>query len=403
MINRDEYLNRLLPFIDTPLIKVITGIRRCGKSTFLKQIINYLINNGVGKDQIISINKELFEFDSIKTYSDLHRFVSKKVKVNDKKYYLFIDEVQEIEDWERAINSFLAENKYDIFISGSNARMLSSNLATLITGRYIEFKLYVFSFSEFREIYTLNNGFADDSTVFSEYVKYGGFPGLHNLVWEESILRQYLESIYSTLVLKDVILKNKIKEVAMLNKIMEFIASNTGNITSAKSISDFVKSQGNKISTDTVLNYLQYVMDALIIYKIKRYDIIGKSLLETYEKYYLADTGLALNSVGNSPDLISGKLENIVLIELLSRGCQINIGKVKDKEVDFIATYNNEKTYIQVCTSLTNEKVISREYGAFSGISDSYQKYVLSLDRSGFTTNGDGIKWMNIIDFLLDK
>ncbi|MBN2777326.1 MAG: ATP-binding protein [Bacteroidales bacterium] len=403
MITRYKYLQRIIPFIDKPLIKAVTGIRRCGKSTFLKQIITHLIENGIRQEQIISINKELLEFDSIRNYFDLHKFVSLKAKKTDQKYYLFIDEVQEIEEWEKAVNSFLAEDKYDIYISGSNARMLSSDLATLITGRYIEFKIYTLNFSEFKELYLTHQKNLDEDFVFTEYIKYGGFPGLHNLVWEESILRQYLESIYNTVVLKDVILKNKIKDVSMLNKIIVFIAANTGNITSAKSISDFVKSQGNKVSPDTVLNYLQYAMDALLIHKIKRYDIIGKTILETFEKYFLADTGLALNTLGNSPDTISGKLENIVLHELLSRGYKVNIGKSKEKEIDFIATLNSEKIYIQVCTTLTDEKVINREYGAFTGISDNYPKYVLSMDKSGFTTDSNGIKWKNLIDFLLDR
>lgn len=403
MIKRDNYLKRIRLYIDKPIIKAITGIRRCGKSTFLKQIAELILQSGVEEIQIININKELFEFESIRNYADLHNYVSSKSKSKKLKYYLFIDEVQEIDSWEKAVNSFLAEGNYDIYISGSNARMLSSDLASLITGRYIEFKIYTLTYSEFNELFDQNKNLVVNHDVFSEYIKYGGFPGLHNLVWEENVLRQYLEAIYSTVFLKDVVLKNQIKDVSMLNHTIEFMAAKCGNITSAKSIFDFSKSQGRKTSTDTILNYISYAMDALLIHKVKRYDILGKKLLETYEKYYLADTGLGLNSVGNSPNLISGKLENIVYIELLSRGYTVNIGKNKTKEIDFIASKNNEKLYIQVCTTLSDEKVIEREYSAFAGIKDSYPKIVLSMDDAGFTSNDEGIQWKNIKDFLLSK
>ncbi|MEA3449042.1 MAG: ATP-binding protein [Bacteroidota bacterium] len=403
MIKRDKYLKRIIPFIDKPLIKVITGIRRCGKSTLLKQISNEILDNGVSEHQIININKELIKFDFIKDYLDLHSFVSRKAKNNKLKYYLFIDEVQEIQTWEKAINSFLAEEKYDIYISGSNADLLSSDLATLISGRHIEFPVYTFTYDEFCRIYA-NRAEVDSNTdVFSEFIKYGGFPGLHHIEWEEDILRQYLESIYSTIVLKDVIKRNNIKSVYMLRNILNFIASNCGNISSAKKISDFTKSQGQNITTDTVLNYIEYTMNALLVHKTKRFDIIGKRLLETYEKYYLADTGLSFTMIGNSPNMISGKLENIVNLELLSRGYKVNIGKIRNKEIDFIALKNKEKIYIQVCSTLLGEDTYKREYGAFSGVNDHYPKYVVSLDSGNFSKNEDGIIWMNIKDFLLKQ
>lgn len=403
MILREKYLTRIIPFIDKPLIKVITGIRRCGKSVFMRQIAQIIKDKGVSENNIITINKELLEFDFIKDYADLHAFVTKITKSSAEKFYLFIDEVQEIKEWERAVNSFLAEEKYDIYISGSNAKLLSSDLTSLISGRYIEIRLFTLTYSEFKELFYQKKDVDSNIDVFAEFLKYGGFPGLHNLVWEEHVLRQYLESIYSTVVLKDVVLRNNIKNVAMLDKIIVFIASNCGNITSAKSITDFTKSQGNKISVDTVLNYIQYAIEAQLIHKIKRYDILGKTVLETYEKYFLADIGLSLNTVGNTPDLLSGKLENIVLLELLSRGYHLDTGKNKAKEVDFIARKNNEKMYIQVCVSLSNEEIIKREYGAFTGIKDSFPKIVLSLDEAGFTTDKNGIQWMNIKDFLLKR
>jgi hypothetical protein len=401
MIKREKYLNQIRPFIGKPLIKAITGIRRCGKSTLLGQIAEILINDGVAQEQIISINKELFEFDFIRSYADLHSYITAKAKSKKTKYYLFIDEVQEIDEWEKAVNSFLAEGKYDIYISGSNARMLSSDLATLITGRYIEFKMYPFTFTEFNEIYSLNQNEKTPPDSFSQFMKYGGFPGLHYLLWDEEILRQYLTSLYSTIVLKDLVVRNQIKDVSMLNHILDFIAVNCGNITTAKSISDFSKSQGRKVTSDTILNYLAYATSALLIHKIKRYDMQGKRMLETYEKYYLGDTGLGFAMVGNTPEMISGKLENIILIDLLSRGFNISIAKNKSKEIDFIAQRGNDKVYIQVCTTLIGEKVYEREYKAFEGIDDHFPKYVLSLDESGFSTNPDGVRWMNIKQFLL--
>lgn len=401
MIKREKYLARIKPFIGKPLIKAITGIRRCGKSTLLNQVANILTEEGVSNERIISINKELFEFDFIRNYADLHKYVSDKAKSENSIYYLFIDEVQEIEAWEKAVNSFLAEGKYDIYISGSNARMLSSDLATLITGRYVEFKIYPFTFGEFKEIFTSKTNISDEKYVFLQFLKFGGFPGLHNLLWDDEVLRQYLFSLYSTVVLKDVVVRNQIKDVSMLNHILDFIAINCGNITTAKSIRDFSKSQGRNVTSDTVLNYIEYALNGLLIHKTRRFDIQGKRLLETYEKYYLSDTGLGFAMVGNTPEMISGQLENVVLIELLSRGFNVSIGKNKDKEIDFIAQNGANRIYIQVCTTLIGDKVYEREYKAFEGIEDHFPKFVLSLDETGFSTTSEGVRWMNIRQFLL--
>lgn len=399
MIPRKRYLDSISPFMDKPVIKVITGIRRCGKSTFMGQLVAELKNRGILSENIITINKEFFEFDFIQDYKDLHRYVSGKTKAKNQKHYLFVDEVQEISNWERAIVSFLAEKKYDIYISGSNASLMSSELATLLTGRYIEFRMYPLSFQEFKDLYA--NKRENDAAIFADYVKYGGFPGIHELNWEEQSLRQYLESLHSTVVLKDIVMRNQIKDVSMLSSILFFIAENCGNITTAKSIRDYSKSQNRMVSTDTVLNYLHYAMDAFLIHKVRRFDVQGKRHLETFEKYYLCDTGIALATVGNKPTLLSGQLENIVLTELLSRRYSVSIGKNKEKEIDFIAVRGNEKLYIQVCKTLLPDGVIEREYGSFLGLNDHYPKLVLSLDTIDFGINKDGVKWMNIIDFIL--
>jgi predicted AAA+ superfamily ATPase len=404
MIKREKYLNRIRPFIDKPVIKVLTGIRRSGKSTLLKQIVEELLEKGIDDFRIIRINKELMKFDSIKTYQDLYQYVKQKSSDDKQTYYLFVDEVQEISQWEKAINSFLAESNYDIFISGSNARLLSSDLASLLSGRYIEFPVYTFTFSEFKTIYAQKASVDKSNSVFIDFLKYGGFPGLHHLDWDETVLRQYLESIVNTVVLKDIVMRNSIRDVNMLKHIIDFVASNCGNITSAKKISDFSKSQQRVVSPDTVLAYLEYVMNALLIHKTKRFDILGKRLLETYEKYFMADIGLSTVLIGNAPDTISGKLENIVYLELVSRAYHVTIGKIKDKEIDFIATQNNKKIYVQVTTSvLASEKTLDREYGAFKHLDNHFTKYVISLDKGSPSVNERGIYWMNIEDFLLKE
>ncbi|HBX53589.1 MAG: hypothetical protein A2275_11860 [Bacteroidetes bacterium RIFOXYA12_FULL_35_11] len=405
MIKREKYLKKIKPFIDKPLIKAITGIRRCGKSVLLQQICDELLERGVSTGQIISINKELYEYDFIKNYTDLHRYVSSKRDLNSKKtYYVFVDEVQEIDQWEKCINSLLAENHYDLYISGSSARFLSSELATLISGRYVEFQIYTFSFSEFVELYIQKNteGKTDRDFLFSEYQKYGGFPGLFSIEWEEIVLRQYLQSVFNTILLKDVITRNKVRDAAMLQRILFFLADNCGNITTAKNISDFLKSQKMKISPETVQNYIQFALDAYLLIQSKRYDIKGKRLLELHEKYYMGDLGLLYAMKGFEPDMISARLENIVLHEMLTRGYQVKVGKNTQREVDFICEKGNDKIYLQVCKSLYEGNAYEREYKAYEGIEDFFPKYVLSLDQ-GFDTDKNGIKWMNIKDFLFEN
>jgi len=398
MVERKRYIEKIIPFIEIPVIKVITGIRRCGKSTLLKQIIQLLENRNVANEQIIHINMELMEFDGLKNYRDLYTYIQERQTKTYLKYYVFIDEVQEVEDWEKAINSLLAEEKSDVYISGSNARLLSSELATLLSGRYVEFKMYSLVFSEFLA-FSLKNDF-DNEKQFNQFLKFGGFPGLHHMELDDTVIRQYLQSIYNSVLLKDVIVRNNIRDAAMLDVISKYLIDNSGKITSAKSISDFMKSQNRKVSVDTVLNYIRFSCDALLFEKVERYDLKGKRLLETYEKYYMADIGLRFATLGYTPDSISAQLENIVYLELKSRDYSITIGKIDDFEIDFIASKGNEKIYIQVCNQLNNNKVIEREYRSLEMVKDSFPKYVLSLDK-GFETSRNGIKWMNLVDFLL--
>ncbi|MFW5852026.1 MAG: ATP-binding protein [Bacteroidota bacterium] len=401
MIERKRYIAAIEPFIQKPIIKVISGIRRCGKSTLLQQIMQLLINTrGVDKEHIVSINKELFEFDAITNYKDLHQYVSDICTKSDTMYYLFIDEVQEIEAWEKAITSFLAEKKYDIYITGSNAHLLSSELATLLSGRYIECVMHTLTFSEYKTIEAVQQ--QQHMSVFESYLLYGGFPGIHHVALEQSVVRQYLQAIYNTVLLKDVVLKNTIRDTAMLDIIAKYVIDNCGNITTAKSISQYMKSQKRSVSVDTVLHYLHICCNAHIFDKVQRYDIKGKRILETHEKYYMGDVGFKFATVGYKPQDISGQLENLVYLELRVRGYTVYIGKVDDKEIDFIAEKNSQKLYIQVCTALTDEKVVEREYASLEAIKDHFPKLVLSLD-TGFETSRNGINWMNIQDFLLEK
>ncbi len=402
MVQREKYLKNIRPFYKKPVIKVITGIRRCGKSVLLQQVRDELLASGIRSERMIAIDKELHEFDGIVNYRDLHDYVAVRSKNNSPTgYFVFIDEVQEIEHWEKTINSLLAEQKYDIYITGSNARLLSSELATLLAGRYVEFQIHTLSFSEFlmlRETTSAKKG--NEGELFEEYLKYGGFPALHNFSWEEIASRQYLQSIYDSVILKDIIMRNQVRDVAMLHRILHFLADNTGNITTAKNISDYVKSLHYRIAPETVQNYIQYAVDSYILNQAKRYDVKGKRLLELHEKYYLADPGLLFALTGYDPAAISQRLENVVMNEMLTRGFSVTVGKTGTYEIDFICEKGNEKLYLQVCKSLYEGNASTREYRAFEGIDDHFPKYVLSMDN-GFDTNRNGVKWMNIKDFLL--
>lgn len=402
MVERKLYIDRLLPFVDKPVIKVITGIRRSGKSTLLKQIVQVLENRKVSPEQIILINMELMEFDHLRNYREFYDYIKEKQSKSKDKCYVLVDEIQEVSEWEKAINSLLAEQKCDIFITGSNAKLLSSELATLLSGRYVEFKIYPLVFSEFLQFRKEKQPQIAIQDEFLLFLKYGGFPGVHHIELDDAIIRQYLQAIYHSVLLKDVIVRNSIRDAAMLDNISKYLIDNSGKITSAKGISDYMKSQKRKVSVDTVLNYIRFSCDAMLFEKVDRYDVAGKRLLETHEKYYMSDIGLRFATLGFTPQSISSQLENIIYLELKFRNFEVTIGKIGDFEIDFIATKGNEKYYFQVCTQLTDQKVIEREYRSLEMVPDSFPKYVLSLDQ-GFETNSSGIKWMNIIDFLLDK
>ncbi len=399
MINRERYIRQITPFIDKPVIKVITGIRRSGKSTFLKLICNMLMDKGVDSGNILLINKDSLAFDWLTDYRQLVSYVTEQFMDIPGQKYLFIDEIQEISGWEKAAAGFLADETADLYISGSNSRMLSSDLATYIAGRYVEFRIYTLTFSEFLKFRGITDP-AKTEDEFQVFMKYGGFPGIHRMEYDEEVIGQYLSSLYNTIVLKDVVERNNLRDVSLLEKIARFTAGNCGNITSSKKIADFLKSQRINGSVDTVQNYLALLSSAFIFQKINRFDIRGKRLLEIHEKYYLGDISLKNILVGYKPDDISGLLENIVLLELMARGYQVTIGKVNDLEIDFIAVKNNEPLYIQVAYLLAEETTVQREFGALEKIGDNFPKLVLSLDKLP-VNNRNGIQWQNLIRFLL--
>ena len=390
------YFTILKTFFNKDIIKVIVGQRRVGKSYFLHQIKNEIQETNKNAN-VIFINKELYEFRNIIDYIDLTEYINNRI-IPGKKTVLFIDEIQDIKEFEKALRSLQAEGTFDIYCSGSNANLLSGELATFLSGRYIEFKIYPLSYSEFLEFQNLKN--SDDN--FNKYLKFGGLPYLKNLELKEEIAFDYLRNIYKTILLKDVVARNKIRNVDFLQNLSEYIAENTGNIISAKKISDFLKSQKIRISNNIVLNYLNFLINAFLINKVKRSEVGGKKIFETGEKYYFSDIGLRNSIIGFRLQDIAKIYENLVYNHISGLGFDITIGKLKDKEIDFICKKDNEKIYIQVTYILSGQSVIDREFGNLLKIKDNFPKLVISSDKFKVQTY-QGIKHLNIIDFLLSQ
>lgn len=398
MNQRAIYTNQMQHYIDTPLIKVITGIRRSGKSSLLQLIINLLIDRGINKQQIISINFESLKFSAYRNYQSMYDYIIEETKNIEGRKYIFIDEIQEVNEFEKAIKSLKVDLDCDIYLTGSNAHLLAGELSTYLSGRYIEFSLYTLSFKEYTEFYNISNNM---ETAFYDYLKYGGFPGLCELPNIDKIKTEYIKGIYNSVVIKDVVKRYSIRDFELLERILVYIMDNIGQIFSAKKIADYLKNQGKKASIDSIYSYINALENAMIIYTAKRFDIKGKKLLDRMEKYFIADLGLRYTMLGNRPDDIAQILENVVFFELKRRYTKVYIGKLDDLEVDFIAENQNDKIYIQVSYLLANEKVIEREYKPFGKIKDNYRKLVLSLDKAPFE-NRDGVEWMNIIDFVMN-
>lgn len=397
MKKRDLYLNKLTKFKDKQFIKVITGIRRCGKSTLLKLFRRYLLENDVSEKQIIYINFESMQFDDIKDYKLLYEYIKKHI-AKDSRTYLLLDEIQEVVHWEKAVNSFLVDLNVDIYITGSNAWLLSSELSTLLSGRYVEIKMLPLSFKEYMQfIEKPSNNIEED---FQLYLRYGGLPPIIELNNNLDMIQPFLSGIYNTVLMKDIVQRNTVRDAALLDNLIHFLADNIGNSISTKKISDYLTSAGRKTTPATIDNYLQMLEKAFIFYKASRYDIKGKLYLKTQEKYYIVDTGIRNNLLGLRNMDYGHILENIVYLELLRRGFDVYIGKIGNMEVDFIATKTNKKVYYQVSASILDEKTKERELRSLMSIPDQYDKILLTMDKP-YVEDFDGIKWINIIDFLL--
>lgn len=401
MIKRETYMSRIRPFIGSDLVKVLTGIRRCGKSVMLELIQEEIISSGVDPSQFISINFENMSNASLCTAQTLHDEIICRAAQISGKVYLFFDEIQEVQDWETCINSFRVELDCDIYITGSNAKLLSGELATYLAGRYVEFVIYPFSFDEFIQLYRTIFPEADVRTCFNRYLTAGGMPYLANLRYEETACRQYLQDLFNSVELKDIVQRNKVRDVDMLERIIAYVTANIGTTFSSTAISKYLKSEGRSVSPETVLGYLKACTDAFLFYQVKRQDLRGKKILTVNEKYYVADHGVREAVFGGNQRDINLVLENIVYLELLRRGYVVTVGKVGDKEIDFICESQGNRLYIQVAYLLASEETIQREFGVYERVRDNYPKYVLTLDE--FDMSRDGIKHRNIRDFLLEK
>lgn len=406
MVQRKEYINQLLSWKDDRVIKVVTGIRRCGKSTLLAQFQNILREKGIEDEQIISINFEELEYEDLLDYKKLYTFLKERINPN-KQNYIFLDEIQRVESYEKVVDSLYVKEYIDIYITGSNSYMLSGDLATLLTGRYVEIKMLPLSFKEFSEA----RGDASEK-IFSEYLAVGGLPYIAFMDQNTEKLNTYLEGIYNTVIIKDIEerqsrkesdpSKRRVSNIALLKSIAKFLASVVGSPISIRSVTDYLISNGRKVSPNTVDNYIEALCESFIFYEVERFDIAGKELLKTNKKYYMVDLGLRNYILPKRTYDLGFSIENIVYFELLRRGYQVNIGKLGDTEVDFVARKNDEIKYYQVIADMTAESTFTREMRSLKAINDNYEKIVLTLDR--FTLgNYEGIKVINVLDWLLDN
>ena len=407
MVQRDEYLNQLKKWKDEQVIKVITGIRRCGKSTLLEMYRDYLKSEGVSDDRIISINFEELEYEELSDYKALYNYIKERLHKTETTY-IFLDEIQQVENFQKAVDSLYVKKNTDIYITGSNAYLLSGELATLLSGRYVEINMLPLSFAEFCQI----KKSGEKNELFAEYMKNGGLPYITNLGDDSEKIDTYLEGIYNTIIVKDIEErqkrresdpdKRKVTDIALLKNISRFLAGSIGSPISVKSIADYVTSSGRKVSQNTVDDYVEALTEPYIFYPVERYDVLGKQLLKKNRKMYIVDLGLRRHLLARQRYDLGFSLENIIYFELLRRGYSVNIGKVGAAEIDFVARKNDNVSYYQVTASMTEESTFEREMSPFKGITDNYPKTVITLDR--FTLgNYEGMEVVNAVDWLLDK
>lgn len=400
MIKRTLYLDKIKEFIDKPFIKVISGIRRSGKSSILLLLKDEILHRGAQEQQILLINFESFNYSEIKTGEQLYTYIKQQINPG-KKTYILLDEIQEVVGWEKAVNSFMLDFDADVYITGSNSHLLSSELATFLAGRYVEFQIQTLTFRECLSFNKeLQNSTKSKLEKFEYFLRIGGFPVLHTSNYSIDSAYKIVFDIYSSAILRDTIQRHKIRDVELLERIVKYVFDNIGNSFSAKNVADYFKSQHRKIDLNTVYNYLNALESAFIIHRIQRYDVKGKEILKTQEKYFVSDPALIYAVMGYKDRMISGILENIVLLELLSRDYHVAVGKVGTKEIDFIASKGNAKFYIQVAYMLPDKNTVDREFGTLIELKDHYPKYVVTMD-SIWTDTIEGVKHVHIADFLL--
>ncbi len=401
MIKREMYMRRIRPFIGGELVKVMTGIRRSGKSVMLELIKEELTENGISSEQFISMNFEDMRNFHLLNAQALHDEIIARASEIDGKKYLFFDEIQEVRDWEKCINSFRVELDCDIYITGSNAKLLSGELSSYLGGRYVEFVIYPFSFTEFLELYRQCFTNATAEQAFKKYLISGGMPYLYNLRFEEEPVRQYLTDIFNSVQLKDIVRRQNIRDADLLERIIAYVMANVGTTFSATSLSKYLKNEGRTVAPETIINYIRYCSEAYLFYKVSREDLQGKQILSTNEKYYIADHGIREAVYGGNMRDINLTLENIVYLELLRRGYTVRTGKIGEREIDFVCTLKSQKLYVQVTYMLASPETVEREFGVYDLVRDNFPKYVVSLDEIDMSRNG--IRHMNVRDFLTAK
>lgn len=388
-----------MAFVDAPFIKILTGVRRCGKSTILKLIMKRLVEErGIAPEQIVSYRFDSMEYDG---YSAREIYaLLKRALAPQRRTYLFLDEVQEIEGWEKVVNSLATDFDVDIYLTGSNSRMMSSEIATYLTGRYVAFRIYTLSFGEYLFFKSHYAEVGDPKQELAEYVRLGGFPGTHLQAYSQDEVYTIVRDIYNSTVFSDIVRRNQIKKVDQLERVVKYVFNNVGNTLSASSISAYLKSERRSLDNETIYSYLDKLESAYLLHRCSRYDLRGKAILKTQEKFYLADVALRYSVLGYNEDSVAASLENVVYLELLRRGYEVYIGKTPDGEVDFVATRQGEKLYVQVTQEITSEKTEKREYERLLEIHDNYPKYVL-LTNDFAGGNHEGIQTMHVADFLL--
>ena len=399
MIDRPLYVDKIMAYVDTPFVKILTGVRRCGKSTILKMIMERLkTERNIPEDRIISCRFDSMEYEDM-TAKQIYTLLKDQLSSTGRTY-LFLDEVQEIKGWEKVVNSLASDFDVDLYITGSNSRMMSSEIATYLTGRYISFRIFTLSFGEYLMFKSKFANVGEPKAELANYVRLGGFPATHLQAYSQDEIYTIVRDIYNSTIFSDIVKRNQVRKIDQLERVVKYTFNNVGNTFSAKSIADYLKAERRSLDNETVYSYLEKLEKAYLLHRCSRYDLQGKEILKTQEKFYLADVALRYSVLGYNADSVASSLENIVYLELCRRGYTVNVGKTGDSEIDFVAVRQNEKIYVQVTQQINSEKTEKREYSRLLEIPDNYPKFVLTTDEFA-GGNYEGIKTMHIADFLL--